>query len=82
MVISFELHSDWLEENILEDSKTYGISFGKHSHFHYKGVTGIYVVMNRMLTIEIIEKPSRLTKKELDETLSRIARKLIRPRKG
>jgi|694.fasta_scaffold42686_7 hypothetical protein len=46
MVIHFELHPSWTQSLLFGDAIKAGVSLGKDNHWHYNGITGLYVVSN------------------------------------
>ncbi|NBV59729.1 MAG: hypothetical protein EBR73_01460 [Rhodobacteraceae bacterium] len=80
MVVHFELHESWSQSILLADARRAGVSFGKDQHWHYQGITGIYVFQDPYLVIEIIEKPSEYTREMVTKTLRQIQARLLQNR--
>jgi|688.fasta_scaffold12540_3 hypothetical protein len=80
MVVHFALHKSWSQSLLLADCRAAGVSFGKDSHWHFNGITGLYVFQQDTLVIEIIEKPSEYTREMVNKTLRSLQSKLLRQR--
>ena len=81
MVIHFELHPSWTQSLLFGDAIKAGVSLGKDNHWHYQGITGLYVVSAGYLIIEIIEKPSDIAPSLIRVTIRQIQARLMQPRK-
>jgi hypothetical protein len=80
MVIHFSLHESWSQSLLFSDARAAGVSFGKDQHWHFNGITGLYVFQNDCLVIEIIEKPSEYTREMINKTLRTIQARLLQDR--
>jgi len=81
MVIHFALHPSWTQSLLFGDAIKAGVSLGKDNHWHYQGITGLYVVSNGFLIIEIIEKPCDIVPSLIRITIRQIQARLLLPRK-
>lgn len=82
MVIHFELHPSWTQSLLFGDALNAGVSLGKDNHWHYNGITGLYVVSAGYLIIEIIEKPGDIAPSLIRVTIRQIQARLMQPRKN
>jgi hypothetical protein len=80
MVIHFELHKSWTSSKVLSDAYRLGVSLGKDNHWHYNGVTGLYIFSDGFLIIEIIEKPSDIKPAMVRGLIRSIQKQLLKPR--
>lgn len=80
MVIHFELHQSWSQSVLLADARRAGVSLGKDHHWHFNGITGIYVFQEPFLVIEIIEKPCEYTREMVTKTIRQIQARLLQDR--
>lgn len=80
MVVHFSLHPSWSQSVLLADARRAGVSFGKDQHWHYQGITGLYVFQDECLVIEIIEKPGEYTREMVTKTLRQIQARLLQDR--
>ena len=81
MVIHFELHPSRTQSLLFGDALKVGVSLGKDNHWHYQGITGLWVISGGHLIIEIIEKPCDITPSLIRVTLRQIQARLMQPRK-
>lgn len=81
MVIHFELHPSWTQSLLFADALKVGVSLGKDNHWHYNGITGLWVVSSGFLIVEIIEKPCDIEPNLIRVTLRQIQERLLRERK-
>ena len=81
MVIHFELHPSWTQSLLFGDALRAGVSLGKDNHWHYNGITGLWVIAGGFLIIEIIEKPCDIEPSLIRVTLRQIQERLIQQRK-
>lgn len=82
MVIHFELHPSWTQSLLFGDAIRAGVSLGKDNHWHYQGITGLWVVSNGFLIIEIIEKPCDIEPNLIRVTIRQIQGRLKQERKS
>jgi hypothetical protein len=82
MVIHFELHPSWAQSLLFGDAIKVGVSLGKDNHWHYQGITGLYVISGGFLIIEIIEKPCDIAPSLIRVTIRQIQARLMQPRKN
>jgi len=82
MVIHFELHPSWTQSLLFGDAIRAGVSLGKDNHWHYNGITGLWVVSGGFLIIEIIEKPCDIEPSLIRVTIRQIQGRLKQERKS
>lgn len=82
MVIHFTLHRSWTQSLLFGEALKAGVSLGKDNHWHYNGITGLYVVSGGFLIIEIIEKPCDIEPSLIRVTIRQIQAKLMQQRKS
>lgn len=82
MVIHFELHPSWTQSLLFADALRCGVSLGKDNHWHYQGVTGLWVVSGGFLIVEIIEKPCDIEPSLIRVTIRQIQSRLMQQRKS
>ena len=81
MVIHFQLHSSWTQSLLFADALGAGVSLGKDQHWHYHGITGLYVISGEYLIIEIIEKPCDIKPATIRTTIRQVQARLLQARK-
>ena len=82
MVIHFELHPSWTQSLLFGDAIRAGVSLGKDNHWHFQGVTGLWVISGGFLIIEIIEKPCDIEPSLIRVTIRQIQGRLKQERKS
>jgi hypothetical protein len=82
MVIHFELHPSWTQSLLFGDAIRAGVSLGKDNHWHFQGVTGLWVISGGFLIIEIIEKPCDIEPSLIRVTIRQIQARLMQQRKS
>ena len=82
MVIHFELHPSWTQSLLFGDAIRAGVNLGKDNHWHYQGITGLWVISNGFLIIEIIEKPCDIEPNLIRVTIRQIQGRLKQERKS
>ena len=82
MGIHIELHPSWTQSLQFGDDIRAGVSLGKDNHWHYQGITGLWVISGNYLIVEIIEKPCDIEPSLIRVTIRQIQSKLMQQRKS
>lgn len=81
MIYHLKLHPSWDQSLLFATARKRGVSLGKDSHWHFNGITGLYVLNGDSLVLEIIEKPGDYTSGGVTRVMRQIQARLLQDAK-